>query len=105
MRPRCLCQDSLVVRVSVRAGAGLAVLRSANGGVAEEAGGALLTQLALSVVQAALEEEREETHGVERSVQSRRGAIIKTVIGHRTVQMPVSGWHESEWPLHSHSSQ
>lgn len=55
VRSRYLCQDSLVVWVSVRAGAGLAVLRSANSGVTEEARSALLAQLALSVVQAALE--------------------------------------------------
>lgn len=46
-------RGELVVWVSVRAGAWLAVLRSANSGVTEEAGRALLTQLALSVVQAA----------------------------------------------------
>lgn len=46
--------SSLVVWVGVGAGAGLAVLRGAHGRVAEEAGGALLAQLALGVVQAAL---------------------------------------------------
>lgn len=50
-----LCQYSLVVRVSVRAGAGLAVLWGANSGVTEEAGSALLTEFTLSVMQAALE--------------------------------------------------
>lgn len=54
MRSWYLCQDSLVVWVSVRAGAGLAVLWSANSGVTEEAGSALLAQLPLSVMQAAL---------------------------------------------------
>ncbi len=57
MRSWYLCQDSLVVWVSVRAGAGLAVLRSANSGVTEEAGSALLTELPLSVVQATLQGE------------------------------------------------
>lgn len=52
--PCCLCQDSLVVWVSVRAGAGLTVLRSANSRVAKEAGCALLAQLPLGVVLAAL---------------------------------------------------
>lgn len=47
-------QSSLVVRVGVRAGAGLAVLRGSHRGVAEEPGSTLLTQLPLSVVQAAL---------------------------------------------------
>lgn len=55
MKSCYLCQDSLVLWVSVRAGAGLAVLRSANSGVTEEAGRALLTELPLGVVQAALE--------------------------------------------------
>lgn len=50
-----LCQDSLVVWVSVRAGAGLAVLRSANNGVTKEARSALITEPPLGVVQAALE--------------------------------------------------
>ena len=58
-------QYSLVVGVSVRAGAGLTVLRSANSGVTEEARSALLAQLALSVVQAALEG---ETHRVFRDL-------------------------------------
>lgn len=52
--PCCLCQDSLVVWVSVRAGAGLTVLWSANSRVAKEAGSALLAQLPLGVVLAAL---------------------------------------------------
>lgn len=52
-----LCQYSLVVWVSVRAGAGLAVLWSANSGVTEEARSTLLTQLTLRVMQAALERE------------------------------------------------
>lgn len=47
-------RSSLVVWVGVRAGAGLAVLRGTDGRVAEEAGGALLAQLTLGVVQAAL---------------------------------------------------
>lgn len=58
MRSTYLCQYSLVVWVSVRAGAGLAVLWSANSGVPKEAWGALLTELTLSVMQAALEGEK-----------------------------------------------
>lgn len=46
--------SSLVVWVVVRAGAGLTVLRGTHGRVAKEAGGTLLAQLALGVVQAAL---------------------------------------------------
>lgn len=38
----------------MRAGAGLTVLWSANSGITEEAGSALLTELPLSVMQAAL---------------------------------------------------
>lgn len=49
-----LGQNSLVVRVSVRAGAGLAVLWGANGRVTEEARGALLAELTLCVMQTAL---------------------------------------------------
>lgn len=52
---RSLSQYSLVVWVSVRAGAGLAVLWSPNSGVSKEAGGALLAELTLGVVQAALQ--------------------------------------------------
>lgn len=48
---------SLVVWVTVGAGAGLAVLRSANSGVTKEARSALVTELALGVVQATLEQE------------------------------------------------
>lgn len=54
MKSGYLSQYSLVVRVSVRAGTGLAVLWSASGGVAKEARGALLTELTLCVMQAAL---------------------------------------------------
>lgn len=49
-----LFQNSLVVWVSVRAGTWLTVLWSTNSRVAEEARRTLITQLALSVVQAAL---------------------------------------------------
>ena len=99
-----LCQDSLVVGVSVRAGAGLAVLRRADGGVAEEARGALLTELALSVVQAALEGER-QVMCIYGSVHAVPVVPLCGDVAPRTVQMPVSGWQDSEWPLHSHSSQ
>lgn len=94
-------RSSLVVWVGVRAGAGLAVLRGTDGRVAEEAGGALLAQLTLGVVQAALIGQINpficHILSSARPVDSR--------VGLRTVQMPVSGWQESEWPLHSHSSQ
>lgn len=50
VRSRYLCQYSLVFWVSVRAGAGLAVLWSANSGVAKEAWGAVLTELTLGVM-------------------------------------------------------
>lgn len=49
-----LFQNSLVVWVSVRAGTWLTVLWSTNSRVAEEARSTLITQLALSVMQAAL---------------------------------------------------
>lgn len=101
VRPWYLFRHSLVVRVSVRAGAGLAVLRGANSGVAEEAGGAQLAELPLGVVQAAL---GEETHHVQTSDHLHNVATAQPVSVH-TVQMPVSGWQESECPLHSQSSQ
>jgi len=50
-------QYSLVVWVIMRACAGLAVLWSANSGVTEEARRTLLTELTLSVMQAALKRE------------------------------------------------
>lgn len=89
----------LVVWVGMRAGAGLAVLRGAHGRVAKEAGGALLAQLSLGVVQAALV-------GQKKSLSYRPSARpAGSRLGLPTEQMPVSGWQESEWPLHSHSSQ
>lgn len=97
-----LCQYSLVVRVSVRAGAGLAVLRCANSGVAEEAGGALLAEFTLSVMQAALEGETH--HGLDMRLPHLSG-LLHSGFMLCTVQMPVSGWQESECPLHSQSSQ
>ena len=74
MKSWYLCQDSLVVWVSVRAGAGLAVLWSADSGVTEEAGGALLAELPLSVVQAALEG---GTYRVLEICSSHQGALLK----------------------------
>lgn len=53
-----LCQYSLVVGVSVRAGTRLAVLRGANGWITEETRGTLLTEFTLGVVPAALQRER-----------------------------------------------
>ena len=59
---RVWVQDLLVAGVRVGAGAGLAVLGGPHGGVAEESGGTLLTELALGVVQAALHQSRSKTH-------------------------------------------
>lgn len=108
-RHRLVFQDSLVVRVGVRAGAGLAVLWSASGGVAEEAGGALLTELTLCVMQAALAGEAYRClescpSWLNGYNQATTKSGITNLVPH-TAQMPVSGWQESEWPLHSQSSQ
>lgn len=74
VRSLYLCQYLLVVWVSVRAGARLAVLWSANSGVAEEARSTLLAELTLCVMQAALEG---ETHSLEclEICPSHRGTI------------------------------
>lgn len=94
-------RSSLVVWVGVGAGAGLAVLRRPDGRVAEEAGRTLLAQLTLGVVQAALIGQINPF--ILHILPSARP--VDSRLGRPTVQMPVSGWQESEWPLHSHSSQ
>lgn len=102
----CVCQHLLVVWVSVRTGAQLAVHWSSSSGVAKEARGALLTELTLRVVQAVLERDT-HTHtpytstirGLQSREKSRAGPELLTV------QTPVSGWQVSECPLHSQSSQ
>lgn len=103
MRSWCPCQDLLVLWISVRTGAGLAVLWSANSGLTEETSSALLTELSLSVVQTALEGEREKYFVFPGCHKKSHKTSISVVLC--TVQMPVSGWQESEWPLHSQSSQ
>lgn len=72
-----VCQYLLVVWVSVRAGAWLAVLWSANSWIAKEARGALLAELALCVMQAALEG---DTHLVYRPVRLIRSQQCRTSI-------------------------
>lgn len=102
---------SLVVWVTVGAGAGLAVLRSANSGVTKEARSALVTELALGVVQATLEQEMYHVYRHAHLPDMLLSNHNLTNIGHvlnpalRTVQVPVSGRQESECPLQSHSSQ
>lgn len=82
----------------MRAGTGLAVLWGANGRVAEKAGRTLLAQLTLGVVQAAL---FGQTNAFLRRILSlaRVSVRVETLDfcpGPCTVQMPVSGWQESE---------
>lgn len=55
---------SLVVRVGVRAGTGLAVLWGSSGGITIETLGTLLTQLSLGVVQTALEMQEDDKHSL-----------------------------------------
>lgn len=93
MRSLNACQHLLVVWVSVRAGAWLTVLWSANVGMAKESRGALVTALALCVMQAAL---REEDTRLVKTAVLRIKKSADTHVEFRTVQMPVSGWQESE---------
>lgn len=100
-----LCQHSLVVWVSVRASAGLAVLWSTSSGVTEEARSTLLTELTVSVVEAALQGDINHSQGSIFLIRMLKFEHGERAVWLYTVQMPVSGWQESEWPLHSQSSQ
>lgn len=106
-RPGGKGRGSLVVGVGVGAGAGLAVLWGTDRGLAEEAGSALLAQLTLGVMEAALTGARQHfSQEGGNSLPRKAPRYARTpYAGLPTVQIPVSGWQESECPLHSHSSQ